>query len=110
MILGGNGPTAIDVVAGDKIQNLRNYLVAGANYSNRSPGVIISYTVRYLKDNDVARVSSATDYTIRTTQISPQANPLTSLRVTWHTAGDNKDWDTQPVVEVFDLHGRRIGG
>lgn len=37
----------------------------------------------------------------------PRPNPiLSSARVTWHTTGDNKDWNTQPVVMVFDGAGR----
>jgi hypothetical protein len=109
LILGGGGKPAIEVVAGDHVTKLKEYLLAGANYSKTSPGVIISYTVRYLKDNDVARVSSSTDYTIKTSQAAPEAIRLTSIKVTWRTTGDNKDWDTQPVISVFDKTGRNIG-
>ena len=32
----------------------------------------------------------------------PEAITLTSMRVTWRTTGDDKDWNTQPVIDVFD--------
>ena len=54
LILGGAGKPAVAVVTGDHVSALKDYLLAGASYSKSSPGVIISYTVRYLKDNDVA--------------------------------------------------------
>jgi len=109
LILGGGGRPAVEVVAGDHVSKLKDYLLAGANYSKTSPGVIISYTVRYLKDNDVARVSSSTDYTIKTNQAAPETILLTGIRVTWKTAGDDKDWNTQPTVVVYDKNGRVIG-
>lgn len=108
MIVGGNGPAAVEVLAGDHFANLKQYLMAGANYSRKSPGVIISYTARYLSDNDIARVSSSADYTIKTSEGRPDLN-LESIRVTWDTTGDGKDGDSQPVIEVFDKNGRRIG-
>lgn len=109
LILGGAGRPAVEVVAGDHVSKLKNYLVSGANYSKSSPGVIISYVVRYLKDNDTARVSSSTDYTIKTSEPAPEAITLTSMRVTWRTQGDNKDWNSQPVIDVFDRVGRHVG-
>jgi hypothetical protein len=87
---------------------LKGYLEAGASYSTNSPGVIISYTVRYLKDNDVARVSSSTDYTIKTYVNSPDVR-LRNMRAIWTTTGDDKDWNTQPVVDVYDRTGRHVG-
>lgn len=109
LILGGAGKPAVQVVTGDHVSALKDYLLSGASYSKNSPGVIISYTIRYLKDNDVARVSSATDYTIKTAVANPEAIGLRNMRVTWTTTGDDKDWNTQPVVEVYDRTGRHVG-
>lgn len=39
----------------------------------------------------------------------PEAITLTSMRVTWRTTGDDKDWNTQPVIDVFDRVGRHVG-
>lgn len=39
----------------------------------------------------------------------PPPDPrLTGAKVTWKTTGDDKDWDTQPVVDVYDNSGRHI--
>jgi hypothetical protein len=108
MILGGNGHTAIEALTADQAHSVQEYLLAGADFSRSSPGVIISYTVRYLLDNDVARVSSSTDYVIRTSKANPAAVPVTSATVTWKTNGDGKDWNTQPVVDVVDATGRTV--
>jgi hypothetical protein len=109
LLLGGSGPSAVGVLTGDNVAQLKTYLAEGANYSSASPGVIVSYTVRYLVDNSVARVSSTTDYTIKTASSNPEPIALTTIRVTWTTTGDGKDWNTQPVIEVFDLAGRKVG-
>lgn len=108
LILGGNGPAAIQALRGDSAKDIKDYLLSGANFSRTSPGVIISYTARYLVDNDVARVSSATDYVIHTTKANPVAVVVNAARVTWRTTGDDKDWDTQPRVDVFDTNGRLV--
>jgi Thiol-activated cytolysin len=109
MALGGGGEAAVQLLTGDHLSEIQNYLIAGANYSKESPGVIISYTVRYLKDNDVARVSSSIDYTIKTSQNVSATVNLSSMRVTWVTTGDNKDWNTQPIVDVYDKNGNHVG-
>ncbi len=109
LILGGAGKPAVEVVTGDHVSSMKSYLLAGASYSRTSPGVIISYTARYLKDNDVARVSSATDYVIKTSQPNPEAIGLRSMRAIWTTTGDDKDWNTQPRVDVYDRSGRHVG-
>ena len=109
LILGGAGKPAVAVVTGDHVSALKDYLLAGASYSKSSPGVIISYTVRYLKDNDVARVSSSTDYAIKTSTPNPEAVALRNMRAIWTTTGDDKDWNTQPRVDVYDRNGRHVG-
>ena len=109
LILGGAGKPGVQTLSGDNVSQLKTYLLAGANYSKTSPAVIISYSVNYLVDNSIARVSSSTDYTVRTATNVPGAIPLTAIRVTWTTTGDDKNWNTQPVVEVFDGAGRKVG-
>ncbi len=106
LVLGGGGKPAVGIVTGNPAQ-LQGYLDAGANFSVASPGVPISYTVRYLKNNDVARVSSSTDYTVKTAVNSPVSPPLIGGTATWRTTGENKDWNTQPVVDIYDPIGRQ---
>jgi len=45
LILGGAGRPAVQVVVGDHVSALKDFLLAGASYSKSSPGVIISYIV-----------------------------------------------------------------
>ena len=94
LLLGGAGTPAIQLVTGDKVTGLQNYLLAGANYSKSSPGVIISYTCRYLLSTDVAKVSSSTEYTIRTSKPNP-VPPITLVSglFQFHTGSDDKDDD-----------------
>lgn len=38
----------------------------------------------------------------------PPPVTLTAAQITWRTTGDNKDWNTQPVVDVVDGNGRTV--
>ncbi len=101
LVLGGGGTPAVKVLTGDKVQGINDYLKDGANYSQHSPGTVISYVVRYLIDNDVARVSSATDYTIQTLRPSP-VETLTDIIFSLNTGDDDKD-DDNHVSILFAL-------
>jgi len=107
LVVGGGGKPAVDVVTGDP-SKIASFIKAGANFSSTSPGLPISYTAMYLRDNSIARVSSTSDYIIKTAVPDPDPAPVTTVRATWATTGDDKDWDTQPVVDVYDGSGRAI--
>lgn len=107
LAIGGGGKPAVSVITGDPSQ-LQNYLNSGANFSATAPGSPISYTVRYLKNNKVARVSSTQDYVVRTTVNSPIPAPLQAVTATWRTGSDGKDWDTAPVVDIYDQSGTHV--
>lgn len=108
LAIGGDPTAGIKAIEGDRVANLRAFLASGARFSASSPGLPISYVVRYMRDNTVARISSSGDYVIRTVVPDPKPYKLVSMRATWHTQGDDKDWDTQPVVEVFS-GDRKVG-
>lgn len=97
--LGGSGSPAVKVVSGNNTTELQQYLVAGANYSRTSPGVLISYTARYLKDNSIARVSSSTDYTIRTFSPIPEKT-IKNIEFTFNTGNDDKDDDNHVGIRL----------
>ncbi len=61
--LGGSGEDVAEIASGGA-GALRDYLVDGANFSPSSPGVPISYTLRYLKNSQAVKVASATEFTI----------------------------------------------
>nr|WP_240980386.1 thiol-activated cytolysin family protein [Ramlibacter agri] len=107
LAIGGSGKHAVKPMTNGAAA-LTDYLESGANFSIKSPGWPISYTAMYLRDNSIARVSATTDYVIKTSVADPEPAPLTSARVTWTTTGDDKDWDTQAVVDVFDKDGTNV--
>lgn len=64
--LGGNAAVATEALT-DPVDSYQGMLsvIQGDNaiYSRSNPGVPISYTVRYLSDNSLARLGATTDYT-----------------------------------------------
>ncbi|MCY1078850.1 thiol-activated cytolysin family protein [Archangium lansingense] len=66
LALGGPAGSAVEVIGTglDKITSLQNYFQSGANFSPSSPGVPLSYTVRYLRNYQPLVVASTTSYTV----------------------------------------------
>ncbi|MEX0291650.1 MAG: thiol-activated cytolysin family protein [Flavobacteriaceae bacterium] len=67
--IGGNAEVATEAVDVDNIDNWKgalNGVIKGSNavYSRDNPGVPIAYTIRYLKDNSLAKMGYTTDYSI----------------------------------------------
>ncbi|MEP2937615.1 MAG: thiol-activated cytolysin family protein [Gilvibacter sp.] len=67
--IGGNAEVAASAVDAASIESGPgglNYIITGENaiYSRTNPGVPIGYTIRYLKDNSLAKMGYTTDYTI----------------------------------------------
>lgn len=106
LAIGGSGKYAVKPMT--DASQLQAYLESGANFSVKAPGWPISYTAMYLRDNSIARVSATTDYVIKTDVAEPVAAPVTGARVTWTTTGDDKDWNTQAVVNVYDKNGQQV--
>lgn len=66
--IGGNAETATKVITGsgvDEGEGGLNYVITdGALYSRENPGAPIGYTVKYLKDNRIAKMGYNTDYRV----------------------------------------------
>lgn len=62
-IIGGSADQAVKVFA-DKMEGLETFITEDANFSLETPGVPISYTLRFLKDNSVAKSVLASKYSI----------------------------------------------
>jgi hypothetical protein len=67
--IGGNAEVGVSSVSAADIEEgpgSLNYIITGQNalYSRDNPGVPISYTIRYLKDNSLAKMGYSTDYTV----------------------------------------------
>jgi hypothetical protein len=61
---GGSASDAVKLVTGDFKSALVDYLRAGANFSAASPGVLLTYQTRFLKDCGLARINVATQWTL----------------------------------------------
>lgn len=61
-ILGGSGEEAARSF--DSYEALMEFIHSGGNYSKDSPGAPIAYKLAYLADNEPARLSFTTDYTV----------------------------------------------
>jgi len=72
IIVGGSELQAVEAITGG-MNGLRNYLVTGGEYSRESPGVAISYQLRYLHNYGVARVVFSSEYEIQNTTYTAPA-------------------------------------
>jgi thiol-activated cytolysin len=62
--IGGNAEVASQAVTAQSFGDLLPIITgANAKYSKSNPGVPIAYTVRFLKDNSIAKMGFTTDYT-----------------------------------------------
>ncbi|MGX7070972.1 thiol-activated cytolysin family protein [Gemella bergeri] len=61
VILGGNANGASKVVTGN-IDDFKKLIQEGSMYNKNNPGVAISYTTNFLKDNQPATIQNNTDY------------------------------------------------
>jgi hypothetical protein len=62
--IGGNAEVASQAVTAQSFGDLFPIITgANATYSKSNPGVPIAYTVRFLKDNTIAKMGFTTDYT-----------------------------------------------
>jgi len=63
--IGGNAAVASEAVSARNFGDLQT-IIKGENavYSKNNPGVPIAYTIRYLKDNEIAKMGYTTDYSV----------------------------------------------
>ncbi len=66
--VGGDAQKATKV---NSPETLRTFIEDGANYSKASQGLPIAYTLRFLKDNSVAKVVQSAEYTVRNCENIP---------------------------------------
>ena len=66
-LLGGNAEVESNIASANNFKDLEP-LIKGKNsvYSKSNPGVAIAYTVRFLKDHQIAKMGSTTEYTKET--------------------------------------------
>lgn len=64
LVIGGSGSDAVGVING--VEGLSEYILNGGDFSQDSPGAPLSYTLRFIKDNSVAKVQLSSEYNVRT--------------------------------------------
>ncbi len=63
LVVGGSSDGGVKPVTG--VEGLLEFLLEDGSFSITTPGAPIAYTMRYLKDNSVARIVLHSEYTIR---------------------------------------------
>ncbi|MBC6998386.1 thiol-activated cytolysin family protein [Cytophaga sp. FL35] len=68
--IGGNAKVATKVITGNSLEEgeggLYYVIEESADYNRENPGAPVGYTVKYLKDNTIAKIGYQTDYNIET--------------------------------------------
>ena len=89
-ILGGDAGTAVTTI--DSYEKLIAFIKTGGNYSKESPGAPIAYKLSYLKDNSPARMSTTTDYEMKScTRVSQKVRVLLNAIAVDDAGGDSGD-------------------
>ncbi|GAA4898288.1 cholesterol-dependent cytolysin suilysin [Flaviramulus aquimarinus] len=85
--IGGNAAVAAELVSAENFGDLEP-IIKGENalYSRQNPGVPISYTVRYLKDNTLAKMGFTTKYSAVTCSTTGRVHP--GMEFNNHTKND----------------------
>lgn len=104
--LGGSAPATVKLLSGNKLDSLVTYLQAGANFSKNSPGYPITYTTRYLKNNEAAKLSYTTNYAVKDCQKNPRA--VQTFYVNFIGITDDKD-DDEPIDFTVKKGNQIIG-
>lgn len=102
VIFGGDAGEASKVVSG-KIDDLKAIIKSGARYSKSNPGVPISYSTRFMKDNAPATISSHSEY-VQTTATSYNNSFLSLDHSGAYVARYFIDWDEV----TYDAKGNEV--
>jgi hypothetical protein len=100
-IVAVGGPTAgvVELTGADKITALQNYFRIGQDYALGSGGVPISYTLRYINDGRLARLSYSADFEQVTEQVVVPKK-ISDFKVRMYTETDDKDNQDSVFLEV----------
>lgn len=103
IIMGGPAYEGVKTV--NNVTGLKDYLLNGANFSENSPGVPLAYTLRFVDDNSIAKLSMYDKFTIRECEVIPpstetfQPADVLELRLN-HIGGDREFDGNGPKVTV----------
>jgi thiol-activated cytolysin len=69
LAFGGNPDEAAKIT---NPETLQKFIENSANFTPESQGVMIGYTLRFLKDNSIAKIVKAAEYTVRSCEYVPE--------------------------------------
>ncbi|RKN81242.1 thiol-activated cytolysin family protein [Ulvibacterium marinum] len=120
--IGGNAEAASEAISLADINTgfgALNSVITGGNavYSRNNPGVPIAYTIRYLKDNTLAKMGYTTDYTVEKCEpfrfqhknivVENESNYDSRFRFIYKLRGSNNELQTGYFVVNND---KRVSG
>jgi thiol-activated cytolysin len=80
VVIGGSGGDAANVVSGPS--GVYDYITNGGDYSADSPGLPLSYTLRYIKEDfPIAKVVLSSEYAVRSCDLAYPQFKITLLRI-----------------------------
>ncbi len=106
-VMGGNSANGAITAVGE-LDEFFNYITEGAEYSSQNRGVPISYTLRFVDDNSIAKIITATEYTVRECEVldenqhSEIPDPINDVVCAAKVLGDDKIGDDKKVFYTFD--------
>lgn len=68
LVVGGNSDTAPQAIEG--VEGVKQFLQEGGSFTENTPGVPMAYTMRFLKDNSIAKVVLTSEYTVRNCELT----------------------------------------
>lgn len=110
LVIGGSGSSAAQTVNGP--QEVYNYISEGGNYSKDSPGAPLSYKLRYIKNNAVARVVLASEYFVRSCDLAYPVYEITLDRIYCGSCADGIDGDGEVYGKLWTyarVNGKQKG-
>lgn len=102
--LGGNAKVASEAVSATNFGDLQT-IIKGDNavYNKSNPGVPIAYTIRYLKDNSLAKMGYTTEYTVN--ECTSSLAPAKTVAVKNNTGpGADLGWDIRFTITYKDQY------
>lgn len=101
-ILGGNGDVAVQAIGG--VEQLRDFIESGGEYSTESPGAPIAYKLAYLADNSPAAFALTTDYTVEDcTRVSQKVRVALEHITVVQDGGDLGDeLEVYGIIDAWD--------